>query len=132
MWDESADVGIHEDGSIGIYWVFASVIAPFLKYALTPEADAPDSVLVKKSWRDIPASDTPELEELIDRLYEILELWAASPSQYLRDATFIEVAESDMGHLTVDELTRRGGPYLKSLYLDHEGGRRVHLSEPTD
>lgn len=114
----------------GIYSVFAQIVLPFLFYAIDGDIQLDhdnelDRYLPgnqhrlkfrnKDHWSAIPPRGSDELKELVDRLYEVIDLWAASPNADLRDAVYIEIIESGYGDLTADDLMRLAGPNVRSL-----------------
>lgn len=117
--------------SVGIYHVFGDIILPFLLYALDGQSRShPDSALqpdtrdtehrrfsfrAQSQWRQIPDRGSSGLLDLITRLYEVLDLWSASPDRDVRDAVFIELIEAGYSDLTVQDLLRHAGPRLKKL-----------------
>jgi hypothetical protein len=119
---------------VGIYVVFGQIILPFLLYALEGHGKQRDFVTIgnrqvampraddhrshfrdQPQWADIPARGDERLDDLIHRLYEVLDLWAASPDVNLRHAVFIEMVEAGHSDLRVEDLVRNGGPALKVI-----------------
>jgi hypothetical protein len=73
----------------------------------------------------MPARGDDELDDLGERLCEVLELWAVSPSFDLRHAVYIEMVEDRVYvDLTVDDLMRTAGPALRSMATRREPGYR--------
>jgi hypothetical protein len=107
---------LHEwmDGEEGIYNVFVHIILPTLRYVLTdadPEQVGVEEVLLPA----IPERATPEVQDFIVRLYQVLDDWAASPHDYIRNAVFVELLEYDWPELTVAHILVPAGPALRAL-----------------
>jgi hypothetical protein len=99
---------------VGIYNVFAQVVLPALQALLTTRPSTDEFKEI------IPPSETDRLD-LINRLYDVLDSWAASTSEEIRGAVFLELTEGDYGGhhgdevLTVDAMLAHAGPKLRSL-----------------
>jgi hypothetical protein len=107
------------------------VILPFLLYALDGHADNSRSndpewhisgKKYRKStfraqavWKNIPDRGTSDLGDLVERLYSVIESWALSPDDSLRNAVFIEMIEAGYVDLTCDDLLLNAGPTLRAM-----------------
>jgi hypothetical protein len=115
---------------VGIYNVFCHILLPFLLYALDGTARfsgsaGPDWHVSgaghrarfrdERQWCEIPARGDDKLDDLVVRLYEVLELWAVSPESRLRQAVYIEMVEAGYVDLTVEDLIRPAGPALRAM-----------------
>jgi len=116
--------------TVGIYLVFGQMILPLVLYALDGHPD-PDSINGRRwmemaarhratfrhqdHWRNIPFRGDAHLDDLLRRLYETLDLWAASPNVSLRHAVYTEMAQDGYVDLTVNDLVRYAGPVLRSM-----------------
>jgi hypothetical protein len=111
--------------------VFGQLILPFLLYALDGDLrrdprSGPDWHISGRGhranfrdeahWSDISDRGSYQLEGLLSRLYEVLDRWAASPNIDLRSAVYIEMVEAGYVDLSVENLTRSGGPALHAMY----------------
>jgi hypothetical protein len=125
-WDANAWLIEDDEGGVGLYGVFGHIVLPFLSYALSAvrrSASSPsesgcnteERFRQNPEWSDIPDSTSPKFEDLLRRLYEVLERWASSPNKHIREAVYIELIESGYDTLSVDDLTSRAGPILRSL-----------------
>jgi hypothetical protein len=125
-WEELRGLfGDNKDEPIGIYIVLGQVILPFLLRAL-PGSDAwgedahvradaqRRSMRDKAVWARMP-SDQAGVEELLSRLYQVIDLWTASPSVELRHAVWTELVETGYVDLTVEDLVSHGGPLLRAM-----------------
>jgi hypothetical protein len=121
-----------DDGEpLGIYNVFGEVILPFLLYALDGHADNSGSndpewhISGKKHrnstfrgqavWKDIPDRGTSDLSDLVPRLYSVIDSWALSQEDSLRNAVFIEMIEAGYVDLTCEDLLLNAGPALRAM-----------------
>jgi hypothetical protein len=128
----SLEMGWEEEGEeIGIHLVFGDVILPFLLYALDGDADNSNSndpewhisgakhrestFRAQAAWKDIPDRDTSGLDDLVRRLYEIMDLWALSSNDHLRNAVFIEILEAGYVDLTCDDLLLNAQPAVRMM-----------------
>jgi hypothetical protein len=118
-WDDSLLVG--DEGEVIFYAVFAQIISPFLRYVFStvPRStnDRSESghyteerFREQEQWREIPIANSPEFGDLVNRLFEVFELWAESPNKHVREATYIELIEGED-----EEVVMRGGPKLQEL-----------------
>ena len=104
---------------VGIYVVIGQMVLPLIVYASV--ASHPDehgnrtrnTLRGEQEWREMPDRGSKELESLLGRLYEWIDLCAASPN--LVDAIYIEFIETGYSDLTSAELVAPGGPALKAL-----------------
>jgi hypothetical protein len=114
---------------VGIFTVFSDIILPLLLYAIDGQSVDEDWVargaehrshfVERADWMDVPRRGTAELGALVHRIYEVLDLWAASQDINLRDAVYIEMVETGYVDLTVDDLLRSAGPALRGLAATH-------------
>ena len=127
----SAEMGWNEGEPVGIYNVFGEVILPFLLYALDGHADNSRSsdpawhISGKKHrkstfranavWKDIPDRGTTDLSDLVGNLYYVIDSWALSPDDTLRNAVFIEMIEAGYVDLTYEDLILNAGPALRAM-----------------
>lgn len=127
----SAEMDWDDGEPIGIYNVFGQLILPLLLYALDGHADHRRStdpewhISGKKhgksefraevAWRDIPDRDSSDLEDLVERLYAVIDSWALSPDDDLRHAVFIEMLEAGYVDLTREDLLSHGEPALQAM-----------------
>jgi hypothetical protein len=66
-------------------------------------------------WADIPPRGDTQLDDLVKRLYDVLDLWAASPNVSLRHAVYTEMIQDGYVDLTVNDLVRPAGPVIRSM-----------------
>jgi len=127
----SAEMDWDDGEPIGIYNVFGELILPFLLYALDGHADNSRStdpewhISGKKHrnsefrsemvWRDTPDRGSSDLYDLVERIYAVVESWALSPDDALRNAVFIEMIEAGYVDLTCEDLLANGGPALRAM-----------------
>ena len=127
----SAEMGWNEGERIGIYNVFGEVILPFLLYALDGHADNSRSsgpewhisgkkhrkstFRAQEVWKDIPDRETAHLNDLVENLYYVIDTWALSPDETLRNAVFIEMIEAGYVDLTCEDLILHAGPALRAM-----------------
>ena len=69
----------------------------------------------QREWAALAGRGRTELAELVQRVYEVLDLWAASDSPSIRDAVYIEMVENDYVELTVEDLLEQDGPALREV-----------------
>ena len=74
-------------------------------------------------WAAMPLRETPQLDDLVGRLYTVLDLWAATGDRSLREAVYIEMLEARYVDLSVEDLLSCAGPKLRALADDHSGSR---------
>ncbi|HET9059758.1 MAG TPA: hypothetical protein VFN61_07540 [Acidimicrobiales bacterium] len=118
--------------SVGIYNVFGQIVLPFLLYALDGDtgsdfhipylgcaADVGDAhrraFRDEAQWAAMPARGTRQLEDLVGRLYAVLDLWAATDDRSLRDALYVEMAETGYVDLSSEVLLGYAGNNLRAL-----------------
>jgi len=107
---------LHEwmDGEEGIYNVFAHIIVPTLRYVLTDAA--PQKVGIEEPLLSaLPERATPNAQDFVMRLYQVLDGWAASTHEYIRNAVSVELLEYDWPELTVARILEPAGPALRDL-----------------
>lgn len=112
---EAAWIDLKEwTSTVDLYTVFTHILLPFLHYALE---DGYDRRHLKDEvyWQNIPSAPSSELDDLLGYLYDVIELWASSPVDDIRHAVYIELAEQGSGDMSVDDLTRVGGPALRRI-----------------
>ena len=132
-WSDLCELMGEQTGeSVGIYNVFGHLVLPFLLYALDGDSGsdfdipylgpAPKVAARHRStfrdedqWAETPPRGTPQLDNLVDRLYAVLDLWAATGDRSLRDAVYIEVIEAGYVDLSIEDLLSRGGPNIRAL-----------------
>jgi hypothetical protein len=66
-------------------------------------------------WAKVP-EDGSELEDVLSRLYEVLELWASSPDEEVRYAVWAALATVGYRDLTAGDLVSHGGPQLTAMF----------------
>jgi hypothetical protein len=132
-WSELCELMGEQSGSlVGIYNVFGHMVLPFLLYALDADTgsgfDIPylgcardvggahrSAFVHEGQWAHMPARGTGQLEDLVGRLYAVLDLWAATDDRMLRDALYVEMVETGYVDLSPQGLLRRAGQNLRAL-----------------
>jgi hypothetical protein len=137
-------MGEQTGATVGIYSVFGQIILPFLLYALDGDTEsvvfdipylgrAPDVAAAHRStfrdsdqWAAMPRRATARLENLVGRLYAVLDLWAATEDRSLRDAVYIEMLEGGYVDLRAEDLLSCAGPKLRALAADQSARTPGH------
>jgi hypothetical protein len=96
-----------------IYNVIETIVLPALGTLLSAGRDS--------GFEDMYPGTLPrteiERQDLTNRIYIAIDLWAGSPNVTIREATFLEfVAEGGWGpFIDADSLLRQAGPNLRAL-----------------
>src|SRR5688572_26662011 len=90
------------------------MVLPAVAYLLKSPAhsDMPDR---DPDFALLPRPGTAEGDDLLRRIYAVMDAWAASPKATLEDAVYIEFVESGYAQLTVDDLMRFAGPVMRQM-----------------
>jgi hypothetical protein len=114
------NIGATENGGVGLYTVFGDVLLPLIANVLTGGAD-------QRFDRGYPRALDNGIafrQELVGRLYGVLEEWAVSPDRDIRDVVYIELLESgytvheaNIPDLDVDDLIKYAGPRVTAMRI---------------
>jgi hypothetical protein len=122
----------HVPSEVGIYNFTGTVVLPFLLYALDGSivsdrepswhfsgADHRSGGFKSQSeWSALPDRGTPELADIVARLYDTFELWATSTSKDISNCLRIELFEGVYVDLTATDFARPAGPELRRVYSE--------------
>ncbi|MGI8881623.1 MAG: hypothetical protein ACR2KJ_14175 [Jatrophihabitans sp.] len=110
----------------GVYLAFTHGILPMLDLLLDPDGPSPsptdpDQTNQQRHRRQPfylmtpPQPGSEQAEGLLTRLYSLIDDAAVRGDQTVRDAIYLELAESGYNRLTVDVLLARAGPATLAL-----------------
>jgi hypothetical protein len=127
-WDDVGWEGTGSDGGMGIYGIWTDLLATFFEHAI-PRTLAPGEVKSGhrrwfegnfrklEDWEDVPDAG-PALDNMVERVFEVIDAMAASPNPEIRNAVFIEMIAT--GFMTREDLLTRAGPMLRAM-VEQEG-----------
>ncbi len=107
MESEAAD-------EVGLYNVVGQMLLPAIAYLLRDPAYA---ALPQRDpdFAELPTPDSTEGADFLSRAYAVVDCWAASGNSDLQNLVGVEFIEAGYSSLSVDDLTRHGGPHLQRL-----------------
>jgi hypothetical protein len=113
VWDAEREYCQDGEGQIMFYLVFAQILLPMLAALISGKPTTFDDM-----YPGLLPSDPKSREELLNRLYQVFEVWAASHYGRLTDLLVHELSDpysSGEGQFTVDQLLEKTGPEVRDL-----------------
>jgi hypothetical protein len=112
-------IGATETGGVGLYTIFSDVLLPLIANVLTGGVDQ----LFDRGYPRALDKGIAYRQELVARLYGVIDEWAVSPDRDIRDVVYIELlqngysVDASIPDLNVDDLIKYAGPRVTAMRI---------------